>query len=167
MAVTSIRPAAPDDVPVLLALIRELADYERAAEQVHATEVDLRGALFGDAPATFCQVGEVDGAVAGLALWFLNYSTWTGKHGIYLEDLFVRPAARGLGLGRALLADLARIARERGYPRVEWSVLDWNQPAAGFYRAVGAVPMSDWTVWRLSGDALAAGPLTAGPLSGA
>jgi GNAT superfamily N-acetyltransferase len=147
---TSIRPARPDDVPVLLSLIRELADYERSLDQVAATAGSLRSALFADAPAVFCHVAVLDAEVVGLALWFLNFSTWTGTHGIYLEDLYVRPDARGAGAGRALLLSLVDVARERGYARVEWSVLDWNEPAIGFYRSLGAVPMADWTVWRLT-----------------
>ena len=137
-------------MPVIAALIRELATYEREPEAAKATDDDLRAALFGPNPAAFCHVAELNGEVVGLAVWFLNYSTWTGKHGIYLEDLFVRPAARGTGLGKALLSRLVEIARERGYARVEWSVLDWNTPAADFYRALGARPMDDWTVWRLT-----------------
>jgi GNAT superfamily N-acetyltransferase len=136
-----VRPARPDDVPVVLSLIQELADYERLP--------DLHSALFDEAPAAYCHVGEVDGAVVGFALWFLNFSTWLGRSGIYLEDLFVRPSARGTGLGRALLTTLVDIAQERGYGRVEWSVLDWNVDAQGFSRSIGAVPMDGWTVWRL------------------
>jgi GNAT superfamily N-acetyltransferase len=111
--------------------------------------------LFGTpSPAAFCLVAEHDGEVVGLALWFLNFSTWVGRHGVYLEDLFVRPSARGTGLGKALLLRLVEIARERGYGRVEWSVLDWNVDAQGFYRALGAKPMDEWTVWRLDEDAI-------------
>jgi len=149
-----VRPARPDDVPVVLSLIRELADYERSLESVQATEAQLLAALFGDAPAAYCHVAESDGEVVGFALWFLNFSTWVGSHGIYLEDLYVRPSARGTGLGRALLMTLVRIASQRGYGRVEWSVLNWNADAQGFYRSIGAVPMDGWTVWRLDGDAL-------------
>jgi GNAT superfamily N-acetyltransferase len=155
---STVRPARPDDVPVVLSLIRELADYERALDSAQATEADLQATLFGDAPAAYCHVADVDGEVVGFALWFLNFSTWVGTHGIYLEDLYVRPSARGTGLGRALLARLVEIARERGYGRVEWSVLNWNVDAQGFYRSIGAVPMDGWTVWRLDGDALAPGP---------
>jgi GNAT superfamily N-acetyltransferase len=149
-----VRPARPDDVPVVLSLIRELADYERSLDAVRATEAQLLAVLFGDAPAAYCHVAEFDGEVVGFALWFLNYSTWVGSHGIYLEDLYVRPSARGTGLGRALLMALVGIAHERRYGRVEWSVLNWNVDAQGFYRSIGAVPMDDWTVWRLDGDAL-------------
>ncbi len=160
-----VRAARPSDVPEILALVRELAEYERAPEAVAATEDDLRAALFSASPAVFCHVAEVDGAVAGFAVWFLNFSTWLGRHGIYLEDLFVRPAYRGRGLGRALLESLAATAAERGYGRVEWWVLDWNRPAHDFYRTLGAEPMDEWTVWRLTGDALqeaAAGSQVAG-----
>jgi GNAT superfamily N-acetyltransferase len=149
-----IRPAREDDVPVIASLIRELAEYEREPDSAKATEADLHAAFFGPSPAVFCHVAETNGEVVGLAIWFLNYSTWTGKHGIYLEDLFVRPEARGTGLGKALLMTLIEIAKERGYARVEWSVLDWNTPAIEFYRALGARPMDDWTVWRLDGGAL-------------
>jgi GNAT superfamily N-acetyltransferase len=145
-----IRPAREDDVPVIASLVRELAEYEREPDAVEATEDDLRAALFGPSPAVFCHVAEHDGEVVGIAVWFLNYSTWTGRHGIYLEDLFVRPAARGTGLGKALLTNLIDIARERGYGRVEWSVLDWNTPAHDFYRALGARPMDEWTTWRVN-----------------
>jgi GNAT superfamily N-acetyltransferase len=149
-----VRPARPDDVPVVLSLIRELADYERSLDAVQATEDQLLAGLFGEAPAAYCHVAESDGEVVGFALWFLNFSTWVGSHGIYLEDLYVRPSARGTGLGRALLMTLVGIAHERGYGRVEWSVLNWNVDAQGFYRSIGAVPMDDWTVWRLDGDAM-------------
>ena len=144
-----IRPAAASDVPAILALIRELAEYERSASSVVATEDLLRTALFGPSPAAFCHVAEDGGEVVGMALWFLNFSTWQGRHGLYLEDLYVRPSHRGSGLGKALLETLVGIARERGYGRVEWVVLDWNTPAHDFYRSLGAEPMDDWTVWRL------------------
>jgi len=150
-----IRPAVIDDVPTIAALIRELADYEKALHEVRATEEDLRRALFGPEPKVFAHVAEHDEEVVGFALWFVTFSTWTGRHGIYLEDLYVRPHARGRGHGKALLTELARIAVERGYTRVEWSVLDWNEPAIGFYKALGAVPQDEWTVYRLTGEALA------------
>jgi len=118
------------------------------------TEDDLRRSLFGDQPAVFAHVAEHEGAVAGFALWFVNYSTWTGRHGIYLEDLYVSPELRGHGYGRALLTELARICVERGYGRLEWSVLDWNEPAIGFYESLGAVAMDEWTVHRMTGPAL-------------
>lgn len=135
-------------------LVRRLAEYERAAHEVRATEEDLHASLFGPDPKAFVHVAEHEGEVAGFALWFLSYSTWLGRHGIYLEDLFVDPDVRGRGLGKALLAELARIADERGYGRVEWSVLDWNTPAIGFYKALGARPQDEWTVYRLTGDAI-------------
>jgi GNAT superfamily N-acetyltransferase len=149
-----IRPATPVDVPVILGLIRELADYEQAPDEVRATEDLLHAALFAGQPHVWCHVAEVDGVVVGCAVWFLNFSTWLGRHGIYLEDLYVRPEHRGTGLGLELLRTLARTAAERGYGRVEWWVLDWNESAIGFYRSLGAVPMDEWTVFRLTGDAL-------------
>jgi GNAT superfamily N-acetyltransferase len=144
-----IRQANAHDVPVILALIRELATYERALESVQASEADLTSSLFGDDPVASCLLAEVDGEVVGFALWFRNFSTWLAKPGIYLEDLFVRPQARGHGLGKKLLMELVGIARERGYGRVEWSVLDWNASAIGFYTSLGATPNDEWTVWRL------------------
>jgi GNAT superfamily N-acetyltransferase len=141
---------------VILELVRELAEYERAPDEVHATEDLLRAALFAEQPHVWCHVAEADGTVVGFAVWFLNFSTWLGRHGIYLEDLYVRPTHRGTGLGLELLRTLAGTAAERGYGRVEWWVLDWNEPAIGFYRSLGAVPMDEWTVFRLTGDALAA-----------
>lgn len=151
-----IRPARPADVPAIHQMMLELAEYERARHEVTATDGDLRQALFGPRPALFAHVADEDGQLAGFAVWFLNYSTWTGRHGIYLEDLYVRPQSRGAGHGRALLAELARICVARGYPRLEWWVLDWNTPARGFYESLGAVPMDEWTVHRLTGPALAA-----------
>lgn len=150
-----IRSARVTDVPALHAMICELADYEKSLHEVRATEEQLREALFGERPAAFSHVAETeDGEVVGFALWFLNFSTWRGVHGIYLEDLYVRPGARGGGYGKALLAELARTCVERGYERLEWSVLDWNTPAVDFYRSVGAVSMDEWTVNRLTDDAL-------------
>ncbi|MFD8701315.1 GNAT family N-acetyltransferase [Kitasatospora sp. NPDC059648] len=153
-----IRTAVVTDVPVVLAMIRELAEYEKAPQEAVATEEQLREALFGADPALFGLIAEDDatGEPVGFAVWFLNFSTWRGTHGIYLEDLYVRPAARGGGHGKALLLELARIAVERGYARVEWSVLDWNQPSIDFYKSLGAVPMDEWTVYRLTGEALRA-----------
>lgn len=139
-------------------MVRELAEYEREPGQARMTKAQLQSALFGPSPALFGHVAtedDGDGAPVGFALWFLSFSTWTGSHGIYLEDLFVRPAARGGGHGLALLRTLAALCAERGYPRLEWSVLDWNTPAIDFYRAVGAVPMDGWTVFRLTGAELA------------
>jgi GNAT superfamily N-acetyltransferase len=147
-----IRLATADDVPIILSLIHELAHYERAAHEVLATEADLAASLFGEAPVASCHVAELDGAVVGFALWFCNFSTWLGKPGIYLEDLFVRPEARGHGFGKALLMALVDLGHDRGYGRVEWSVLDWNSEAIGFYRALGATPNEEWTTWRLTLD---------------
>jgi GNAT superfamily N-acetyltransferase len=150
-----IRPARPADVPVILDFIRELAEYEKAPEQAVATESHMEEALFGPQPAVFCHLACTDdGTPVGFALWFLNFSTWRGTHGIYLEDLYVRPAARGAGHGKALLAELARIALERGYWSVQWWVLDWNKPAIEFYESLGAVAQDEWTVYRVWGDAL-------------
>jgi GNAT superfamily N-acetyltransferase len=151
-----IRPAAPADVPAILQLIKELAEYERAPDAVEATDELLRNALFCAEPRVHVHIAEQDGAAVGFAMWFVNFSTWLGRHGIYLEDLYVKPAYRGQGHGMALLTELARICVERGYGRLEWWVLDWNEPAIGFYRSIGAIPMSEWTVQRLSGDALTA-----------
>ena len=148
-----VRPAKPDDVPELLAMIRELAEFERATDEVEATADDLHRALFADHPAVFAHVAEVDGDIAGMAIWFLNFSTWLGSHGLYLEDLFVRPRHRGSGAGRALLQALAALCAERGYRRLEWWVLDWN-PAREFYAAVGAEALTEWVPYRLSGKAL-------------
>ncbi|MFW5416623.1 GNAT family N-acetyltransferase [Nocardiopsis sp. CNT-189] len=149
-----IRPARPDDVPAILELIRALAAYEREPDAVEATEQDLEQALFGEDPSVFAHIAEDAGEPVGFALWFVNFSTWTGRHGVYLEDLFVLPEMRGRGYGRALLAGLARTCVERGYRRLEWSVLDWNEPSIAFYRSLGAVPMDEWTVYRLHGKAL-------------
>jgi len=152
----SIRPATVEDVALVARLIRELAEYERLADAAVATEADLREQLFGERPAAEVLVAEADGEPAGFALFFHTFSTFLGKRGLYLEDLFVRPAFRGLGLGRHLMAALARIAVQRGCGRFEWSVLDWNEPAIGFYRALGASAMDEWTVQRLQGEALRA-----------
>lgn len=138
-------------------MVRELAEYEKALDEAEATPEQLHDALFGENPRVFAHIAEDDaGDVVGFALWFLNFSTWTGMHGIYLEDLYVRPSARGAGYGKALLAQLARTCVERGYTRLEWSVLDWNAPAIAVYRSQGAVPMDEWTVHRLAGDPLRA-----------
>ncbi|HWJ10736.1 MAG TPA: GNAT family N-acetyltransferase [Nocardioides sp.] len=151
-----VRNARPEDVPDVLRLIRALADYEREPDAVETTEADLRRWLFGDDPVASVLVAESGGTVVGMALWFRTYSTWTGVPGIHLEDLFVDPAARGSGWGRALLAGLASIAIRRGYRRVEWVVLDWNTPSLEFYEALGARPLKEWSTYRLAGDALAA-----------
>ena len=150
----SIRQARPDDLPLIAALIRELADYEHLAHEVRFDEQVLARNLFGDRPFAEVLIGEVGGQAQGFALFFHNFSTFEGKPGIYLEDLFVRPAARGSGLGKALLRHLAKLAVARDCARLEWWVLDWNEPAIGFYRALGAKPMDDWTVMRIDGAAL-------------
>jgi GNAT superfamily N-acetyltransferase len=150
-----IRSATPDDIPVILRFIRELAEYERSSHEVEATEEDLRRDLFGERPAVFAHLAVDDGGEpVGLALWFLSYSTWRGRQGIYLEDLYVTPAARGGGHGTALLTELARIATERGYGRLEWAVLNWNEPSIGFYKSLGALPQTEWTVYRMTGESL-------------
>lgn len=151
-----IREAAPADVPDILRLIRELAAYEREPDAVETTEELLQTWLFESDPVASVLVAEAEDRVVGIALWFRTYSTWTGVPGIYLEDLYVEPGQRGSGLGKALLASLARIAVDRGYRRVEWAVLDWNTPSIEFYEALGARPMADWSTYRLTGDALGA-----------
>jgi len=150
----TVRSGEAQDTARILALIRELAEYERLSHMVSATEEGLRDTLFGERPAAEVLLAEVEGDAVGFALFFPNYSTFLGRGGIYLEDLYVRPAFRGRGLGRALLVRLAALARERGAGRLEWSVLDWNEPAIGFYRNLGAEPLDGWTTFRLSGDAL-------------
>ncbi len=150
----SIRPSVAADVPTILQFVRELAEYERAADKVVATEALLNDALFGAQPAAFAVIAEIDGAPVGMALYFFNFSTWTGWRGLYLEDLYVTPAARGAGVGGALLTQLAGIAVERGCTRFEWAVLDWNAPAIAFYLSKGAEPMDEWRTYRVSGDAL-------------
>jgi GNAT superfamily N-acetyltransferase len=151
-----IRPARPDEACLVLSLIRELADYEKLADKVDATEAMVEAALFGPGSTTRCDIAEWDGEVAGQAIWFTHFSTFRGRSGLYLEDLYVRPAFRGRGIGRALLARLARECRVRGWPRMEWVVLDWNQPAIDFYRSLGAELAEDWRLCRLDGAALAA-----------
>ncbi len=151
-----IRKATPADLGDILQLIRDLAAYEREPDAVKATVESLYGTLFGPTPTAEAIVAEVDGEIVGVALYFTNFSTWSGRDGLYLEDLYVKPEARGTGLGKALLRRIARIAVTRGCARVEWSVLDWNTPARAFYEALGAKAMSEWTVHRLDGDALAA-----------
>lgn len=153
-ALITIRPANIDDVPLILQLIRELAEYERLADAVRTTEDGLRDHLFGPQPVAEVLIGEVDDTTAGFVLFFHNFSTFTGRRGLYLEDIFVRPSFRGVGLGKQLMAALARIAVQRDCARFEWSVLDWNTPSIGFYRSIGAVGMDEWTVQRLEGDAL-------------
>ncbi len=149
-----IRPARPDDVDTLVELIHELAEFERSPGSVEITATQLHDALFGPSPAVYAHVADEEGVVVGMAIWFLTFSTWTGRHGIHLEDLYVRPGSRSGGVGRALLTELAAIARRSGYARVEWSVLDWNEPAIGFYRSLGAGPLDEWIGYRLSGPAL-------------
>ena len=158
----AIRAARPGEAGLVLDLIRELADYERLAHEVEAREPMLDQALFGDRPRIFCDTADWDGAVAGFALWFYNFSTFLGRHGIYLEDLNVRPAHRGRGIGKALLAGLARRCREEELGRLEGAVLDWNAPAIRFYESLGARGMSDWTVFRLTGEALSSMAESAG-----
>ncbi len=157
-----VRFARPEDVEALAELVRDLADYERSLDRVRSDSSHLAAALFGEEPKVFSHVAELDGEVVGMSMWFLTFSTWTGRHGIWLEDLYVRPEARRLGLGKALLAELARVASARGYTRVEWSVLNWNAPSIEFYRSLGALPLDDWTVFRLEGadlEALGGDPL--------
>ena len=149
----TIRPARPEDVPAVVAMVHELAEFERAPEQCHITEPQLRAALFAVRPALFGHVAVRGDDLVGYALWFLNFSTWEGVHGIYLEDLYVSPAARRTGAGRLLLATLAGICVDRGYQRLDWGVLHWN-PARDFYAALGAVAMDEWIPYRLSGEAL-------------
>ena len=149
-----VRRARPEDVPAIVELVYGLADYERAPDECHLTAAQLETALFGDAPAVFCHVAEHEGEVAGCALWFLSFSTWRGVHGIYLEDLFVRPETRGSGLGKALLTALAQECVTNGYERLEWSVLNWNTPAIDFYKSLGAGPQDEWTTYRLTNPAL-------------
>jgi GNAT superfamily N-acetyltransferase len=150
-----IRAARPDDVAAIYGLIRDLAEYERSLPEVSGTEEQLRAALFGPAPAVFAHVAEHEGGIGGFALWFLNFSTWQCRHGIYLEDLYVRPELRGHGYGRLLLAELAAVCGQRGYGRLDWAVLNWNEPSIGFYRSLGAVALDDWSTFRLTGQALA------------
>jgi GNAT superfamily N-acetyltransferase len=152
-----IREATPDDVQAIHDMIVELAVYEKEPDAVLATADDLRGNLFGSDPALFAHVAEGEGGnVVGFALWFLNYSTWLGKHGIYLEDLYVKPDHRGSGYGKELLAHLAHICVTRGYGRLEWWVLDWNAPARGFYESIGAQALTEWIPYRVTGDQLTA-----------
>ncbi|USI74156.1 GNAT family N-acetyltransferase [Sphingomonas morindae] len=151
-----VRRAAPEDVPALLGLVRALAAYERAPDAVEADAAALDRALFGATAHAHALVAERHGRVVGMAIWFLSFSTWTGRPGLYLEDLFVEPEARGLGLGRALFAALAREAVARGCARMDWAVLDWNRPAMDFYERLGAAPKAEWQGWRLEGAALRA-----------
>ena len=149
-----LRRARPGDEAGIVECIRALAEYEKEPDAVQTTAEDLRQVLFASSPSVFAHVIEKDQRIVAIAVWFLNYSTWTGRHGVYLEDLFVQEDERRHGYGRALLAALARVCAERGYGRLEWSVLDWNEPSIRFYRSIGAVGMDEWTVQRLTGDAL-------------
>ena len=149
-----IRPAKREEVGEVLQLIQDLATYEKAPEQVEASKEDLLNTIFAKDPRVFCDLVEVDGQIAGMAIWFLNYSTWQAKHGIYLEDLYIKPEFRARGYGKALLKHLAQICDREGYGRLQWWVLDWNSPAIEFYRSFGAEAMDEWTVYRTSGQAL-------------
>jgi len=158
----TLRSATPADIPTVLAFIRELAEYEREPDAVVATDALIHESLFGADAVAHGVIAEIDGVAVGFAVYFFNFSTWLGRRGLYLEDLYVRPGTRGQGVGRALLAHLANIAVQRGCGRMEWAVLDWNEPAIGFYRTLGAAPMDDWTVFRLTGPALSALAAAAG-----
>ncbi len=149
-----IRPAKREEVGDVLQLIQDLATYEKAPDQVQASEDDLLNTIFAKEPRVFCDLVEVDGQIAGMAIWFLNYSTWQAKHGIYLEDLYIKPEFRARGYGKALLKHLAQICDREGYGRLQWWVLDWNSPAIEFYKSFGAEAMDEWTVYRTSGQAL-------------
>jgi GNAT superfamily N-acetyltransferase len=151
----TIRPAVYADAPLIVEFVRELALFERAPDAAKASLADIEAALFAARPLVHALIAELDGAAVGFAVYVFNFSTWTGRHGVYLEDLFVRDAARGRGVGKALLIRLAQIAVAKNCARVEWAVLDWNAPAIGFYRSLGAQPMNDWTVYRVEGEALA------------
>lgn len=151
----AIRAARPDDSALIFSLVRELADYEKLSGEVDATPEAISAALFAREPRLFCDIAEWDGDPAGFAIWFLNFSTFRGRHGIYLEDIFVRPAFRKRGIGRALMAQLAARCLAQGYARFEWAVLDWNEPSIAFYRSIGARIMDEWRICRLSGTALA------------
>lgn len=155
-ASATLREARPGDEPGILALIHALAVYEREPDAVANTAEMLAETLFGDQPRAFAHVVELEGRIIGIAIWFLTYSTWTGRHGIWLEDLYVDEAERGSGYGKALMSALAAVCVDRGYSRFEWTVLDWNAPSIAFYRSLGAQPMDEWTTQRLTGDALEA-----------
>jgi GNAT superfamily N-acetyltransferase len=149
-----IRCARPEDSGRIFSLIRELAEYEKLSHEVEATEAMIADALFSASPRLFCEIAEWNGEVVGFAVWFLNFSTFAGRFGIYLEDLFVRPQYRGKGIGKALLAHLAKTCVENGWARLQWAVLDWNEPSIAFYKSLGAVMMDEWTLCRVSGPAL-------------
>lgn len=150
----TVRPAGPADASLIHGFIRDLAEYEKLLHEVEASEADIARDLFGDNPRAFCDIAEAEGSPVGFALWFYNYSTFRGRHGIYLEDLFVRPEARGRGAGKALLRRLARRCVEQGLGRLEWAVLDWNAPSIAFYDSLGALSMDEWIVRRMTGEAL-------------
>jgi GNAT superfamily N-acetyltransferase len=152
----AIRRARPDEAGLVFSLVCELAEYEKLSHEVEATEAGIAEALFGSNPRLFCEIAEWNGEAAGFAAWFVNFSTFSGRSGIYLEDLFVRPALRGKGIGKALLVHLARECVKNGWSRLQWSVLDWNTPSIDFYKSLGAVLMDEWTVCRVNGPALAA-----------
>lgn len=154
MSAIAITPATPADVPLIVALIRELADYEKLAQEAKATAADIDAALFGERRYAEALIARVDGVDAGFGLFFHNFSTFAGRPGLWVEDVYVRPALRGRGIGKALFAAMARIALERNCARMEWSVLDWNAPAVAFYRSIGARAMDEWTIQRLTGDSL-------------
>ncbi|MGB9173474.1 MAG: GNAT family N-acetyltransferase [Bradyrhizobium sp.] len=151
-----IRRARPDEAGVVLSLVRELAEYEKLLHEVDATEKMLADALFGENPRLFCELAEWNGDVAGFAVWFINFSTFSGRSGIYLEDLFVRPALRSKGIGKALLSHLAKECVANNWSRLQWSVLDWNEPSIAFYKSLGAVMMDEWTICKVAGPALTA-----------
>jgi len=153
-AKVSIRSATPADAALIHQFILDLADYEKLLDTVQATEADTKAALFGQQPRAFADIAELDGQPVGFALWFYNYSTFVGRHGIYLEDLFVRPSARGSGAGKALLANLARRCVDEGLGRLEWTVLDWNAPSIAFYDSLGAAAMDEWIIRRLTGEGI-------------
>lgn len=150
----SIRTAQPGEAGLVLGFIRKLADYERRLDEVVASEAEIEAALFDPTPRTFCDIAEWNGEVVGFAIWFYNFSTFWGRNGIYLEDLFVEPDHRGKGIGKALLRHLARKCRDEGLPRLQWWVINWNEPSIAFYKSLGAVPMDEWTVYRLTGEPL-------------
>ena len=151
-----LRRARSDEAGLVLSLVRELAEYEKLSHEVEATEAGIAAALFGENPVLFCEIAEWKGEPAGFAIWFVNFSTFSGRPGIYLEDLFVRPAQRGNGIGKALLAHLAKECVANGWSRLQWSVLDWNTPSIDFYKSLGAVMMNEWTICRIDGAALIA-----------
>ncbi|MCA6098461.1 GNAT family N-acetyltransferase [Bradyrhizobium australafricanum] len=152
----TIRRARPDEAGLVFSLVRELAEYEKLLHEVHAREADIAEALFGANPRLYCDIAEWNGEPAGFAVWFVNFSTFAGRHGIYLEDLFVRPALRGKGIGKALLVHLAKQCLANGWSRLQWAVLDWNAPSIAFYKSLGAEMMDEWTICRVSGEALSA-----------